>query len=413
MQARIASTLLALVLFVAASPAALAAQREARVPLRDDKLDLADLSVALCREIGLPECGLGVGRVSLEGVRGSVVVAALNQALGEGCRVSVADGALVLSVDPEKLPGDCAAMSKAVRVFTAVTAPAATAAQAAFYGMFLPEKVDAAKSVVVLVHGLDCDRANWGGMAQCLTDEGYQVVYFTYPSDQPISDSAAFFAKNMATLRQAFPKTPVNVVAYSMGGLVSRAYIEGPDYAGGIERLIMIATPNRGSGWSRMRLALELQEHYHLWRHEQSWSPTWMITDGFGEAGRDLKPGSAFLKELNSRPRREGVKYTIIAGDQHPARRKAADWLECTANLVPKRAESWWGFRHYKNGLTSQAHKVRNKSSEGDGPVRVTRAKLAGVEDFVVVHADHASLYIADGKTPPAAWDTVRDRLSR
>jgi pimeloyl-ACP methyl ester carboxylesterase len=248
-------------------------------------------------------------------------------------------------------------------------------------------------------------------MSQCLNDEGYQVVYFTYPSDQPIADSAAFFARSMIMLRQAFPKTSVNVLAYSMGGLVSRAYIEGTDYAGGVERLIMIGTPNRGSGWSRMRFALEFQEHYHLWRHEESWSPTWMITDGLGEAGRDLKPRSKFLTELNARPRREGVKYTIIAGDQHPARRKTAEWMECTASLVPKRAESWWGFRHYKDGLTRQANKVRNKSSEGDGPVSVKRARLAGVDDFVVVHADHASLYIAEGKTPPAAWDTIRDRL--
>jgi pimeloyl-ACP methyl ester carboxylesterase len=413
MRTRFASRLFVLALFLVTGSVALAAPREARVPLRDEKLDLGDLSAALCREIGLPECGLGFGSVSLDGVRGSVVVAALNQSLGEGCQVSVADQALVLSIDPEKLPGDCAALSKAVRVFTAVTAPAATAAQAAFYGMFVPEKVDAAKPLVVLVHGLDCDRANWGGMAQCLTGEGYQVVYFIYPSDQPIADSAAFFARNMATLRRAFPSTPVNVVAYSMGGLVSRAYIEGSDYAGGIQRLIMIATPNRGSGWSRIRLALEFQEHYHLWRHEESWSPTWMITDGLGEAGRDLKPGSKFLKELNARPRRDGVKYTIIAGDQHPALRRTADWMECTANLVPKRAESLWGFRHYKNGLIRQANKMRNKSSEGDGPVKVKRATLAGVDDFVVVHADHASLYIADGKVPPAAWDAVRDRLTR
>ena len=33
----------------------------ARVPLRDGKLDLGDLSVALCRELHLPQCELGSG----------------------------------------------------------------------------------------------------------------------------------------------------------------------------------------------------------------------------------------------------------------------------------------------------------------------------------------------------------------
>lgn len=414
MRARIASAL-TLLLFTlpVVAPAAMAAPHEARVALRNGTLDLGDLTAALCRELRLPECELGTGRITLEGVRGSLLVTAMNEALGDGCRVSVADDHLVLHLDPDNLPRDCAAMSKAVRVFTAVAAPEATAAQAAFYGLLLPEKLDARKPLVVLVHGLDCDRVNWGGMSQCLGAAGYQVAYFTYPSDQPIADSAAFFARNMLTLKQGYPKTPVNVLAYSMGGLVSRAYIEGPDYAGGIERLIMIGTPNTGSGWSKLRNVLELQEHYNLWRHEERWSPTWMITDGFGEAGRDLKPGSPFLTELNSRPRREGVKYTIVCGDQHPARRVSADWLDCTATWVPQRVSGWWGFRHCKDGLTSQATKVRNKSSGNDGPVEVKRAKLAGVDDFVIVNADHARLYIGTPDSPPAAWDTIRDRLSR
>ena len=405
---------MALAVLVLTAAATLAAPREARVPLRDGKLDLGDLSGALCRELNLPRCELGTGRISLESVRGSLLVAAIDEALGEGCDVSVSGGDVVLRLDPDKLPRDCAAASKAVRAFTAVAAPEATAAQGALYGLLLPDRLDERRPLVVLVHGLDCDWINWGGMAQCLVGEGYQVAYFTYPSDQPIADSGAFFASHMKALRAAHPRLAVNVLAYSMGGLVSRAYVEGPDYAGGIERLIMVGTPNTGSGWSRLRNVLEVQEHYHLWRHEPEWSWTWMITDGFGEAGRDLKPGSAFLRALNSRPRREGVKYTIVCGSQHPARKVAADWIDCTAGWVaPGKAMDWWGFRHCRQGLERQASKVRNKSSGNDGPVKVERAKLDGVDDVVIVHADHARLYIGTDEEPPAAWDTIRDRLSR
>ena len=311
------------------------------------------------------------------------------------------------------VPRDCESMTRAVREFTAAAAPEATAAQAATYGLLLPQRLAAAAPLVVLVHGLDCDRVNWSGMDRLLAAEGYQVAYFTYPSDQPVADSAALFGRHMRGLRERYPRMGVNVLAYSMGGLVSRAYIEGDGYAGGVERLILIGTPNAGSGWSRLRGVLEFQEHYHLWRHEPKWSPTWMITDGLGEAGRDLRPGSKFLKELNARPRRQGVKYTIVCGDQHPARRVAADWIDCTASWVPKRADSWWGVRQGKDALRRQANKVRNRANDGDGPVSVDRAQLAGVNDVVVVHADHVNLYVGTDKQLPAAWDTIRDRLSR
>jgi pimeloyl-ACP methyl ester carboxylesterase len=303
-------------------------------------------------------------------------------------------------------------MTRALRDFTAAAAPRATAAQAARYGLALPERLDPSRPLVVMVHGLDCDRVNWGGMAQCLAGEGYQLGYFTYPSDQPIAESAALFASKMTALRQAFPSVEVNVLAYSMGGLVSRAYIEGPDYAGDVRRLIMVGTPNTGSGWSRLRMLLELQEHYHLWRDEPDWSPSWMITDGLGEAGRDLRPGSKFLTQLNALPRREGVKYTIICGDQSPVSRREADWLDRTANSIPRRVSGWWGFRQAKDGLKRRASRTRNGADRSDGPVAVARAKLEGVNDVVIVHADHVRLYIGIDNEPPAAWDTIRDRLT-
>ena len=148
---------------------------------------------------------------------------------------------------------DTRALTRAVRAYTAAAAPQATAAQAARYGLRLPERFDPSRPLVVMVHGLDCDCVNWGGMAQCLIGEGYAVAPFTYPSDQPIADSAALFGENMTALRRAFPAAEVNVLAYSMGGLVGRAYVEGPDYDGGVRRLIMVGTPNTGSGWSRVR----------------------------------------------------------------------------------------------------------------------------------------------------------------
>lgn len=412
----ITSTLLALsiLLFGGAADAA-AAVSEVRVPLHDGRLRAADMTAALCRQFNLPECKPSAGEFDLRGLAGSQFVEALNMSLGQGCNVNLADDgtALVLRVDTEKLPQDCEAANRAVRVFTATAAPEATAAHDEFYGVDLPPNFDPARPLVLLVHGLDSDRYNWRPMTDRLAAAGHQAATVTYPSDQPLNESAAFLAKHIAALRERYPATPLHVIAHSMGGLVVRAYVEGPDYTGGIDRFIMIATPNHGSSWARWRLVLEAQEHYKLWRHEPDWHWTWMVTDGLGEAGDDLMPGSAFLQQLNARPRRSDVRYTIVAGTQNQACRITADCVGATAKVIPGRVSHWWGLRHCKNGITRAAAKIRDRSSDGDGPVKVESARLEGVKDFVLVHADHATLFVSSGDKPPAAWEAVRERLGK
>jgi triacylglycerol esterase/lipase EstA (alpha/beta hydrolase family) len=277
----------------------------------------------------------------------------------------------------------------------------------------MPVRFDENRPLVVLVHGLDGDAGHTADMEWLLERDGRQVACFSYPSDQPVADSAALFARHMAALHAAHPRTPVDIVAHSMGGLVSRAYVEGPDYAGGVERLILVGTPNAGSRWSRVRMLLELQEHYRLMRRDPNWSPSWMITDGLGEAGRDLRPGSAFLKALNALPRRGGVKYTVVAGTQSPARRVTADYLGAAARSIGGRSAGVWGLRQCKSGLNRAAERLRDRVTDGDGAVSVDSARLAGVDDFVAVPADHAGLFFARGNAPPATWEVVRDRLSR
>lgn len=408
-----------------AAPAALAPAvasadpHEARLPLREGKVHVDDLSRALCRCLRLPEKGLpGDGTIDVSGLEGAKLVDALNQSVGDALRVTVDGDALVLFADPDKLPTDCDAAKLATRLFTAVAAPEATAAQKAFYGMKLhDEPLDRSRPLVVLIHGLDCDRYNWGSIAKLLTAEGYQVAYFTYPSDQPVADSAAMLGEEMTKLRTAMaggPHAHLDIIAHSMGGLVARAYVEGEGYRGGVDHLILLGTPNQGSDWANCRWFLEADEHYGLWKHEPNWKWTWMITDGLGEAGSDLKPGSEYLKHLNGLERREGVKYTVVAGNRSATRRVTADCIDWSANLIRGRAAKWWGFRHTRNGLSRWAAGVRDKESGSDGPVPVESTKLEGVEDFVVLPADHATLYLPPSENePPVAWAVIKDRLSK
>jgi pimeloyl-ACP methyl ester carboxylesterase len=252
-------------------------------------------------------------------------------------------------------------------------------------------------------------------MAAYLEGRGHQVAYFTYPSDQPLVDSAKLLRDEVAALRELYPNVLINVLAHSMGALVAREFVEGDDYiAGSVERLIMIAPPNHGSKWALLRWGLEVEEHYYLWRDNPDWSPTWAITDGLGEAGRDLKAKSKFLKQLNGRPRRDGVRYAIIAGNQHPAARMTGNVLSNTARIIPKDARHLWGFRHTYKGLREAGEDLRESAARSDGPVTVKSTTLDGVEDHTTVHADHTTIYIpAHAKHEPPAWALVDERLSK
>lgn len=395
------------------SSTVLADPMEARVKLRDGRIETADVSAALLSSFGLKGVEFDCGSVELKSLEGTTFIRALNTALGEGCNVRVSDEALVLKVDPKKLPRNLSDAKLAVRTFTAVAAPDATAAQRRFYGMLLPQHVDPDRRMVVLVHGLDCNRTNWFPMADLLVGEGFQIAYFTYPSDGPLEDSAAMLAREMTQLRERFPNVSTDIIAHSMGGLVARRYVEGDAYAGGVEHLILLGTPNLGSRWATYRLALEVEEHWQLFRREKDWSPTWMITDGLGEAGRDLKPTSRFLTELNSRPRRAGVAYTIVAGAQHPVYTMTGNTLDSCADIVPQRASKWWGLRHTVSALRKGAKNMHSKTGSSDGPVSVKSTQLQGVDDYLCLPVDHVALYYPVNGQQPAAWDVIKDRLSR
>jgi hypothetical protein len=56
---------------------------------------------------------------------------------------------------------------------------------------------------------------------------------------------------------------------------------------------------------------------------------------------------------------------------------------------------------------------MRHKTGKSDGPVSVSSTTLAGVDDFVVLPADHAALYYPVDGNKPAAWEVIRDRLKQ
>jgi hypothetical protein len=388
---------------------------EIRIPLDNGRVTTGEISRRLAEDLHVPEQvahRLNINlSLSVRGISGWLAVQGANSALGDGFHLSVSDDALIVEIDPEKLPRDWSETALTVRKFTEKIAPDATARQRRRFGLLLPSVVDPARPLVIVVHGLDGDACSCVDLCKCLREDGQQAAMFSYPAEQPLNESALFFTSQMKALRETFPTMKTDLVTESMGGLIARKYIEGPEYLGGVDRLILIAPPNQGSNWTGYASLQKICTNFTLWRTDKNWSPSWMITEGLLEAAKDLKPGSVFLKELNALPRRADVRYTIIAGDQPVHDRVESDLLAKSAGWIGGRTANWWGFRQTRAALVREAGSLREKTGSGDGPVKVEQAKLAGVDDFVTVKADHTALFYETDGRAPAAWPVVRERL--
>lgn len=404
--------LLLFLTFALSLPAAVAvAAQEHRIPLDRGILQIHDLNAALCDDLHLPRCP-DRGKVDLNSPLGSEFLFAVNACLWDGCALEATNGsAAILRFERDDSPSKIEAIRRLSRVYTAEKEPHATAAQARNWGLLLPAEMDPARPLVVLIHGLDADRSDCAPIGQLLQAAGQQVAYFSYPGDQPIADSAGSLGRAMAKLRRSNPNLMIDIVAHSMGGLVARQYVEGPDYAGGVDRMILVAPPNHGSGWARLQTLLSIEENFHLRHDDPNWHWTWLVTEGLGEAGSDLLPGSDFLNQLNNRPRRAGVRYTIVAGNRSGVKRAEGNCVQRIASWIPRQSRNWWGVRTCYCRLQQSAERLHVQISDGDGPVALSSTRLPGVGDYIVLPADHISLYLPmDGKRP-AAWAVIRNRI--
>ncbi len=187
-----------------------------------------------------------------------------------------------------------------------------------------PEKAVAAPLPVILVHGLDEPGMIWRNLIPALTEKHYLVYEFRYPNDQAIELSSAFFVDELMKLDHTISPT---LIAHSMGGLVCRDMLTRPELsfeklaAGGhvpkVERLIMLATPQKGAQLVRFRIFLEIRDQFCR-RKDPNFHWLNFLMDGTGAAGVDLTPGSSFLRALDRRPTGHTVDTHIIAAKLLP-----------------------------------------------------------------------------------------------
>ena len=198
---------------------------------------------------------------------------------------------------------------------------------------------------VVLVHGWrgpDSDRleeSEFKYLARWLESDGRTVHYATgvHP-DNTLHQNARALAENIARVKAATGAAAVDIIAFSMGGLNTRAYLESALYAGDVHQVFIMGTPHAGvtmwktfllheiAHWSDEPSARELlPEQVALFNqsHEQSWGVPYTLFAGAVQADdlpplfRFLPPSDGLISAWSAHElRRPGVRY-VATDDLH------------------------------------------------------------------------------------------------
>ncbi len=196
----------------------------------------------------------------------------------------------------------------------------------------LKAEVGKAGRIVLFVHGIigdtDCSpglmaRATHPGSGKLVGHHYDLILTFDYENlGTRVIDTAGKLKDQLAEigLRAGHGKT-FHVYAHSMGGLVSRCYIEQLGGNEVVDHLVQFGTPNQGSplpgAYGLMALGLSRLANGAI----ALWPLSTPLVKGFQwflnstqEGLGDMKPGSPFLLELN-KERERTIPYSMVNGN--------------------------------------------------------------------------------------------------
>ncbi|MFA9269710.1 MAG: esterase/lipase family protein [Baekduiaceae bacterium] len=156
---------------------------------------------------------------------------------------------------------------------------------------------------VIMVHGWNSDASTWSpypGFLKAHSDSWVSHAVGSMNTDpegtNSIFQNADALARELRLVRESEDADKVDIVAHSMGGLISRAYIDrtmgtARDGKPQVAHLIQLGTPNMGSPCADVI--------YHLW----SGRPTLELTPGYVQ--------QTFNPAVRNR---KGVPFSVMAG---------------------------------------------------------------------------------------------------
>jgi triacylglycerol lipase len=142
---------------------------------------------------------------------------------------------------------------------------------------------------VVFVHGIDAHGSDWDTMKSRFMADGYrqdELLAFDYDSSRSNADTAKQLGRFIDRARARTGSAKVDVVAHSMGALSSRHWMESLPGNAAVDDWVGLAAPNHGT-----------DDAYRC----------------SSAACQEMRPGSAFLDELNAGDETPGaVHYATL-----------------------------------------------------------------------------------------------------
>lgn len=162
------------------------------------------------------------------------------------------------------------------------------------FGVFMLQKYDPDKIPVLFIHGTNGTPKDFKHLISKLDKKKFQPWIFYYPTSPRLAIIARFLNNAVAELIVKHHIKEINVVGHSMGGLVSRAFINSNlknNKASVIRRFISISTPWQGD--RRAKRGVEKSPVV---------MPVW----------KDLAPDSEFLAELYANRLPQKLQYYLL-----------------------------------------------------------------------------------------------------
>jgi pimeloyl-ACP methyl ester carboxylesterase len=190
------------------------------------------------------------------------------------------------------------------------------------------------KRILLYVHGILGDTNNMVKSVQrakvklngklCPLKDHYDLVLaFDYENiNTSLEDNARNLKKRLEEIGlKANHGKFLHIVAHSMGGLVSRWFIEQEGGNKFVQHLIMLGTPNAGSPWPTVQewatvaLGIGLNSLSTVAWPVKVLGYLVSAIEAVDVALDQMKPGSEFLKSLAASPKDPGIFYSVIAGN--------------------------------------------------------------------------------------------------
>jgi pimeloyl-ACP methyl ester carboxylesterase len=203
-----------------------------------------------------------------------------------------------------------------------------------------------AKNPVLLVHGTNANSEMWetGCLKKTLKNAGFDVftladLFSDFPDKGQgfIQEDIKHLKKVIDKITKGQPGTKVDIIAHSRGGLVAELYTmmygdqykpkmdytyidankkprkkiitDLPRYGNDINQIIMLGTPNKGSGWSDFA-------RWWLWGAKKA-HEMWNLPDPWSVAVEQQRTsGSNFMELFGQNNLNSNVRYLQIAEDR-------------------------------------------------------------------------------------------------